>query len=86
MKQSLDLKSTMVGFLCAFLLIAIISFKNSVDQMPGRYQAISSERNVVILDTQNGNYMIGDFLYPKSKLIKGNFESKRLTEEESKKD
>lgn len=60
MKNSitLDVKSTLIGFLGAALLISIFGFNKATHESPGRYQASSSEEGIIILDTQNGNYII----------------------------
>lgn len=73
MKHQLDLKSTLIGFLCAVLLTAFISFKNSGDTKPGRYQTAIGESGVVILDTQSGAYMISGGISSKWKMDKRGF-------------
>lgn len=86
MKHQLDLKSTLVGVLCALLLTVIISFKNSADTSTGKYQTAIGETGVVILDTQTGAYIMAPLVYAKSQWIRGNFESKNIHEIGSKKD
>ncbi|WP_207429400.1 hypothetical protein [Pedobacter sp. SYSU D00535] len=86
MKYQLDLKSTAIGFASAFLLTAIISFKNSADSTNGRYQTAVHENKVVILDTKTGAYIMESYISPKATWIRGNFESKRMAEAGAKND
>jgi len=58
MKNQLDIKSTVIGFLSAALLIAIFSFKSSNTESGGKFQTDVSENGVIILDTESGAYII----------------------------
>lgn len=58
MRNQFDLKSLLIGFLSAALLISTFSFKNETTSSPGRYQTSVGERGVAILDTQTGAYLL----------------------------
>ncbi|MBC8033973.1 MAG: hypothetical protein H7Y03_07495 [Chitinophagaceae bacterium] len=80
MKQKLDFKSAIIGFLCAALVTVFISFKNSGEATTGRYQTTIGESGVVILDTQTGAYIMSSAIASKWKWVKGNFESNTMGE------
>lgn len=58
MKNQLDLKSLIIGFLSAALLIMVFSFKNSSNGQAGRYQTEVGEKGVIVLDVETGAYII----------------------------
>ncbi|MDT0642831.1 hypothetical protein RM553_08310 [Zunongwangia sp. F363] len=58
MKIQLDIKSTIIGFLSAALLIATFSFKSSNAWVGGKFQTEVSEKGVIILDTETGAYIM----------------------------
>jgi hypothetical protein len=58
MKYQVDVKSILIGFLSAALLIGAFSFKEETSQKEGRYQTSVAESRVVILDTKTGAYIM----------------------------
>jgi len=72
MKNQIDLKSLLIGFLGAGLLIATLSFKDSHPENQGRYQTEVSQTGVVILDTQDGSYIMSTEL-TNNHWVKGDF-------------
>jgi hypothetical protein len=58
MKYQVDIKSVLIGFLSAALLIGTLSFKDETAEKVGRYQTSVAESGVVILDTQTGAFLI----------------------------
>lgn len=58
MKYSVDVKSILIGFLSAALLMGTYSFKDEASEKEGRYQTSVSESGVVILDTKTGAYIM----------------------------
>ena len=73
MKPQLDHTSITIGFLCAVILTAFVSFKDSADATRGRFQTTMGEKGIVILDTQSGDYIMSQEIFPKWKWIRGNF-------------
>lgn len=63
MKYQIDLKSILIGFLSAALLIGTISFKEETFEKEGRYQTSVAESGVVILDTKTGAYIMSGNLF-----------------------
>ena len=62
MKYQVDIKSILIGFLSAALLIGIFSFKDQSSEKEGRYQTAVGEKGVVILDTKTGAYIVNTYL------------------------
>ena len=58
MKYKVDIKSILIGFLSAALLIGTFSFKDETSEKEGRYQTSVAESGVVILDTKTGAYIM----------------------------
>jgi hypothetical protein len=58
MKYQVDIKSVLIGFLSAALLMATFSFKDENTEKEGRYQTSAAQSGVVILDTKTGAYII----------------------------
>lgn len=82
MKYHLDIRSSIIGFASAVLILGALSFKNDDSAKEGRYQTAVGETGIVILDTQTGAYILnmnlgnngwrkGDFANT-HKLSKGN--------------
>ena len=57
MKYQVDLKSALIGFLGAVLVIMAFSFKNQDSEENGRYMTSTSTAGVMILDTKTGAYI-----------------------------
>ncbi len=74
MKNQLDIKSTVIGFLSAGLLIAIFSFKSSNAGSGGKFQTEVGEAGVIILDTETGAYIMTNDMRGYD-WNKGNFEN-----------
>jgi hypothetical protein len=78
--QKLDFKSLLIGVLTITLIFTSFSFEKEVavpDGPVGQYQAVSSERGFLILDTQSGDYIIDSEVNYIGKMvwIKGDFAS-----------
>ncbi|WP_442589058.1 hypothetical protein ACSBL2_23835 [Pedobacter sp. AW31-3R] len=76
MKITLDTKSLSIGFLAAAIGFATISSKSVTDTGGGRFRTeINNNNAVVILDTENGNYIIASDMIDaaRGKWIKGEF-------------
>lgn len=78
--KKLDYKSMLIGILATALLFSFYSFDRTAETpMPqvGKYQAVSSERGFLILDTQTGDYILDTEVNYVGKMtwIKGDFES-----------
>ena len=75
MKYQVDIKSILIGFLSAALLISTISFKNNGDEQDGKFKAVIGEIGIVILDTQTGAYILTPNVQIAGKMdwIKGDF-------------
>lgn len=90
MKYTLDTKSAIIGFLGAALLISTISFKNgNNNDRDGKYTTVvGQEGTVVILDSQNGSYIIAPSMkdFGKVQWIKGDFESTHKSGKDNKKE
>ena len=77
---TIDLKSLVLGAV-GVLCIGLLSNFNNGDQLRGnaadevrRYQAISSDRGIIILDTKTGQYLIDrSNALTKLRWIKGDF-------------
>ena len=77
----LDFKSVLVGLLFSALLFVFFSFKAdvgpaTVPAQTGTYQAVSSERGFLILNTQTGEYILDSEVNYIGKMtwIKGEFD------------
>lgn len=57
MKLQLDIKSLLIGFLGAALLITAFSFKDQEDGEVGRYSTTRFEYGIIILDTKTGDFI-----------------------------
>jgi hypothetical protein len=57
MKFTIDVKSTLIGFFTAGLLLAAFSFKQDSADSVGRYQTSMGEKGMVIIDTKTGAYI-----------------------------
>ncbi len=56
MKQQVDIKSLLIGFLGAALLITAFSFKNQDGVGYQRYITNTTETGVIIIDNKTGEY------------------------------
>lgn len=88
MKKDLDVKSLLIGFLGAGLLISLISFKSNSDEKESKFQTAIGEKGVVIIDTQSGAYIIAPDIRDIGKVqwIKGDFMNTYKTGKDNKKD
>ncbi|MEH3114574.1 hypothetical protein [Pedobacter terrae] len=89
MKITLDSKSLLLGFLGAGLMFTAISFKNSQDQVGGRYRTeVNASNIVVILDSETGNYIIAPGIQAAGRVqwIKGEFNKTFSTAIDNKKE
>jgi hypothetical protein len=77
MKPQVDFKSILIGFLGAALLITAFSFKDEGPSQAGRYQTSVAEGCIIILDTQNGDYIL-DYYLDNRDWRKGNFSEAHL--------
>ena len=57
MTLQLDIKSLVVGFVGAALLITSFSFKDQEDGEVGRYTTKRFEYGIIILDTKTGDFI-----------------------------
>jgi len=75
MKYQVDIKSVLIGFLTAGLLISIISFKNNGNEQDGKFKTVIGEKGIVILDTETGAYILTPYITTTGKMdwIKGDF-------------
>lgn len=75
MQFNLDIKSTVIGFLGAALLISTIGFKNNAEEKDGKFKAVIGEKGIVMLDTQTGAYIIAPYVSTAGRVtwIKGDF-------------
>lgn len=72
MKQQINFKSILIGFLGAALLFIAFSFKDDGSDPIGRYQTSIGEGGVIILDTKTGSYIFDPYFNNKN-WKKGNF-------------
>jgi len=88
MKYQVDIKSILIGFLSAALLITTISFKNNGNEQDGRYNTVIGEKGVVILDTQTGAYILSPYIQSSGKMewIKGDFYNTHKVSKDNKKE
>jgi len=77
MKVTLDTKSILIGFLGAALLLTAFSFKQNSDDQEGKYRTTMVDKGVIILDTQNGDYIFTPYLPASGKVewYKGSFQN-----------
>ena len=70
-----DIKSVIIGFLGAALLITSLSFNSSAPEDTGKFQVTSGEGGIIILDTQTGDYIMDSKVNYVGKMqwIKGDF-------------
>ena len=75
--STFDVKSVMIGMLGTLLFFSILGSASTQSNVSGRYQASSSERGFIILDTQTGKYILDSNVNYIGKIgwIKGEFES-----------
>ena len=88
MKHQLDIKSILIGFLSAALLITTISFKNNGNEQDGKFKALTGENGIVILDTQTGAYILTPFVQTSGRMewIKGDFYNTHNASKDNKKE
>lgn len=88
MKYTLDVKSTVIGFLGAALLISTIGFKNNGEEKDGKFKAVIGEKGVVMLDTQTGAYIMTPYISDAGKTgwVKGDFYSTHKVSKDNKKE
>lgn len=75
MKIEIDIKSMLIGFLGAALLVSVVSFRGAEEQKSGKFQTVVSEKAVVILDTETGAYIIAPEIrdFGQVQWVKGDF-------------
>ena len=76
----IDVKSLLIGMLFTCLLSLLFAFNGPSETPPtqlGKYQAVSSERGFLILDTQTGEYILDSEVNYVGKMtwIRGDFDS-----------
>lgn len=88
MKHQVDIKSVLIGFLGAALLISTISFKNNGEEQDGKFKAVIGEKGIVILDTQTGAYILTPYIQTPGKMdwIKGDFYNTHKVSKDNKKE
>ena len=74
MKKQLDIKSLIIGFLSAALLIMVLSFKSGNIEQRGRFHTEVGNNGVIVLDVETGAYIINTDL-TNSAWRKGDFET-----------
>jgi len=87
MKFQLDIKSIMIGFLTATLMVSTIAFREDTANKPGKFQTATSEHGTIILDTQTGSFItatVRDF--GKVQWIKGDFDETYKVSKDNKKE
>lgn len=76
---TLDLKSICVGALGVLTIVSLSNFnkadekRTDADGEVRRYQAVSSERGMVILDTKTGKYLLTPLMVGRVNWQKGDF-------------
>ncbi|RZK67222.1 MAG: hypothetical protein EOO92_24450 [Pedobacter sp.] len=73
MKLQLDIKSLVVGFVGAALLITSFSFKDQQDGENGRYTTKRMEYGIIILDTKTGDFIRNSNSANENNWYKGSF-------------
>ena len=75
MKITIDMRSLVMGFCAAGLLFMAISFKNGETESKGAYRTTMSEKGIVILNTETGDYIITPLIEFSGRVqwMKGNF-------------
>lgn len=87
MKHQVDIKSILIGFLSAALLIGTISFKNNGDEQDGKFKAVIGEKGVVILDSETGAYILTPYIQTgKMEWVKGDFYNTHKVSKDNKKE
>ncbi len=74
MNQQVDIKSLLIGFLGAALLITAFSFKNQDGEGDQHYRTSTTETGVIIIDNRTGEYIMNDYLSPRN-WHKGDFQT-----------
>lgn len=87
MKNNIDIKSLVIGFLSAGLLTSVIGFKNNSSETEGKFQTVIGEKGVVILDTHTGAYILAPYIRDAGKMewIKGEFYNTHKVSKDNKK-
>ena len=81
MTITLDLKSLCLGALGVFCIVALSNFNrpapqpNDATDEVRRYQAVSGERGLIILDTKTGKFLLDVNYIGRARWQKGDFET-----------
>ena len=72
-----DIKSMIIGVFGAALIITTLGFNKPEPDDTGKFQVTSSERGIIILDTQTGDYILDSKVeyIGKMQWIKGDFKA-----------
>lgn len=75
MKITLDIRSLIIGFMAAAIIILGFSFKNTEAEKPGKFTTEIGANGLVILNTETGDFIVADGLegYGQLNWIKGDF-------------
>lgn len=78
---AIDLRSFLFGALTLFGLLTFTNFKPAREAQPDpaildtrRFQVVASERQLIILDTKTGRFILDPFATTKPKWVVGDFE------------
>ncbi|ALL06761.1 hypothetical protein AQ505_15425 [Pedobacter sp. PACM 27299] len=77
MKITLDIRSLLIGFMAAAIVILGFSFKSTEAEKPGKFTTEISNNGVVILNTETGDFIMANGLegYRQLDWTKGGFDS-----------
>ncbi|MBO0930134.1 hypothetical protein [Fibrella aquatilis] len=76
---TIDLKSFCLGILALGALLVLVNFKPAGQPAPPtdevrRYQVVTGERGVTILDTKTGRFIVDPYGFSNPRWTKGDFE------------
>lgn len=87
MKYQIDIKSILIGFLTAALLVSTIAFRQDTANRPGKYQTATRENGTIILDTQSGSFITASIRdFGRVQWIKGDFDETYRVSKDNKKE
>lgn len=88
MKVTLDIKSLIIGVLSAALIVITMSNKPSSEQIGGKFRTEVENNMIVILNTENGDYLVAPEMrdFGKVQWVKGEFYNTFKTAKDNKKE